>query len=272
MVIVSNLIQSAYASNNSINFNKSFTNSQMGLYVFPDNSSMPIANASKEAIDKAGAYISNRLGENYYNTYVSNGFNEHYINLSGRYYPTLNQTYVYFTYDVPFSNGTTISQTEGYNPLFIAVVLNGNYTVIYYAGPAKPYVINVSANDAKSITGYLYTALVAGTFDQYDQFSGYSVAWAVSRGGNSSYPGMYVDAQTGNILGQYFGFTSPGGSMPGSPLTMVYKFGNYSILPTNDISILSKNKVNLLWYYIAIITAVIVLILYVNIKSKKNHK
>lgn len=162
--------------------------------------------ASQEAIYAAKEYVAGRLGQSYYNSFISYYGAQSLGNLS----------YVYLKYDVPFSNGTTTAGMPGVQGgrirfLGITVSLNGT-NVTGYIGPAKPYFINISAAKAENISGQYGiesgNATIYGMFrnSSINSSSEYSIAWAVT----SAYPqkgdvytGVYVDAENGMVIGQY---------------------------------------------------------------------
>ncbi len=160
----------------------------------------------QQVIYLAEAYIANRLGQQYYNSYVSYYGSQSYGNIS----------YVYFTYNVPFENGILTTNTYGIQgpqerPLGITISLNGT-TVTGYTGPPKPYIIMVTQPDAVNIS-YDYgiqsgNASIEGLFNSSGirLNSTYFVVWAVVSGNplkSGVYQGIYIDAQSGNVLGEY---------------------------------------------------------------------
>lgn len=258
------------------NFNKSFQISGYGINIIPPNYSIQYTNASLSSINEATIYLTNRLGKDYYDSYITTGFRSY----NARYYPSLNQTYVYFSYDAPLSNGTKITAfnlTEGCcsifpsSPLFAAVVLANNGSILYYAGPYGPYTINISYNSALNITANrgLNTShgayLVAGSFNPYDSSSGYIVTWAVLGNGSSSNPGtgngIYIDAENGNVLGEFYWESSPGGTLPGSPEPTIYILGNYSLFPiSSNANSYAKSNNNFLFIVVVIVAVIIIAI------------
>ncbi len=269
------------------NFNRSFLVGSSGISIMPQNFSFEFTNASPGAINDAANYIANRLGKGYYDSYIENGFLSIY---NARYYPSLNLSYVYFSYDPALSNGTKITDfnlTEGCcsifpsSPLFAAVVLANNGSVLYYAGPSKPYSINISYNDALNITegaglnASHGASLVAGSFNPYNSSSGYLIAWAVRANQSPKTPGtgigVYINAETGNVLGEFYWGSSPGGTLPGSPEPTMYTLGNYSIFPINNSNsyVKSDNVFLISLLIIAIMLIAITVFAYKLIKAKK---
>jgi len=154
----------------------------------------------------AESYLNATLGHEYYFDY---------INLAGGAYYG-NNSYVYFAYGVPFTNNT-ISQRQ------LGITINMNASrIVHYTGPARPYFINISQGAAIS-TAESYglqndTAQLEGVFSQNSsEYSNYSIAWAVLSNNPTklhNYYGIYVDAVTGNVIGEY--------------LVYPYDYGNYS--------------------------------------------
>ncbi len=162
--------------------------------------------AVSQAVYAAESYLQSRLGQSYYNAHVSYYGAESYGNSS----------YVYFTYLAPFSNGTSALNVTGMqytarHLLGITLFLNGT-KVTGYIGPAKPYVISVSRTQALNISQgnglENGNATIEGVFNSSNigRNSTYSIAWAVlSRNPLKSgiYQGIYIDAESGNVVGEY---------------------------------------------------------------------
>lgn len=162
--------------------------------------------ASQQVIYAAQSYIVSKLNQSYYNSYIS----YYYAESLG------NSSYVYFKYNVPFSNGNTTMGLIGGSKgparfLGITVSLNGT-NVTGYIGPAKPYVINIT--QAQAINTSAKYGIQNGTATIYGLFqnssitpnSKYSVVWAVTSASpqkGTIYPGVYVNAENGTIVGQY---------------------------------------------------------------------
>ena len=161
------------------------------------------------AISIAENYLINKFGQSYYGNYISFYGGESYKNSS----------YVYFAYKVPFSN--SISKNSTNSTLGINLAIKGN-NVTRYIGPTGPYIINITAAKALNIS-YTYgiqngTARIVGAFDpNVTTIDEYSVAWAVSSPyfiKDTGYPGIYVDAGSGYIIGQYAYNPNVNGSNP----------------------------------------------------------
>ncbi|MDE1859316.1 MAG: hypothetical protein KGH67_02200 [Candidatus Micrarchaeota archaeon] len=167
------------------------------------------ANVSKRTENIAISYLWGKLGQPYYNRYISFNTGTSYGNLS----------YVYFTYNVPFSNGTEASGTfGGVSPLArmlgITVTINDSF-VTGYVGPSEPYIINISAARALSIAREYgitsgagnATERIEGVVNRNSTLtSGYAIVWAVTSGSpfkGSIYRGIYIDVKSGKAVGEY---------------------------------------------------------------------
>jgi hypothetical protein len=186
---------------------------------------------SQQAIYAAEAYLIDRLGQSYYSGYVSYYGSESYGNTS----------YAYFAYSVPFSNGTSAMdvldlQIPAKRLLGITVSLNGT-KVVGYIGPSKPYFVNISPSNAINLSeGYGIqngNACIEGVFNsiRITPNSTYSIAWAVLGGSplkSGIYQGMYINAESGNVMGEYDYNKLVAAAQPGS----AYAYGssgNYSM-------------------------------------------
>ena len=213
---------------------------------------------------QAATYISGILGQNYY---------DHYVNLSGgSYYGNISK--VYFTYSVPFANGTQSSDIGG-RRLGITVILNGS-RVARYIGPARPYIAMISASNAINISeGYgLYndSARLVGLFDHNTStLSNYSIAWAVvshDPGKGQNYYGVYVDAVTGNVTGEfyYLPLAMQDGNISGYGIA-----GNFSAFLLTPVS--GRQTLDNLAYY-AIFAAIVAagIVAWIKFKPKKKSR
>lgn len=161
---------------------------------------------SQQAVYAAETYLIAKLGQSYYNNHISYTYGQAYGNTS----------YTYFTYNVPFQNGTNAHGIIG-GPapverlLGITVSLSGA-VVTGYVGPLKPYVITVSQSQAIT-TAQNYgitngTASIEGVFmaNAVNQNSQYAIAWAVTSSSSlkgNMHPGVYIDSENGTVLGEY---------------------------------------------------------------------
>ena len=213
---------------------------------------------------QAATYISDLLGQHYY---------DHYVNLSGgSYYGNISQ--VYFSYSVPFANGTQSSDIGG-RRLGITIILNGS-RVVKYIGPAQPYVALISPSNAINISeGYgLFndSARLVGLFGQNTSSrSDYSIAWAVvshdpEKGQN--YYGIYVDAVTGNVTGEFYYLPSmmQNGSLSG--YGTADNFSAFLLTPVSDRQRLS----NLVYYAIFIMIVAAGIVAWSKFKPKKRSR
>ncbi|HIH50066.1 TPA: hypothetical protein HA291_01265 [Candidatus Micrarchaeota archaeon] len=236
-------------------------------------------NVTAKALNQAEAYIIQRLGEDYYNSYITNGFNSTYIKYGDRHYYDLNVSVFWFSYNVPFLNRSSAvkfcpsAQYCYYNPLFVELLIADNGTPLVYQGPSKPFYVNISANQAMTIgsqSGFkngTATWLLPVNNSRNDSLAGYSVAWDVAGyGSGPNFRIIYVDSQTGKVLGEANGFGSPGGTYPGPAVPSVYTTGNFSLFTiyVNNTAGQSIQKTNSAdWYLIAVVIIVVILILLV---------
>ncbi len=173
-----------------------------------------VANASEQSILAGESYLIGRLGEGYYSSYA---------NYTGGFYSSsTNQTSLFFSYRIPYPNGSTTSGAFGIaavRTLGITITLDKGNGVVEYYGPSQPYVIRVPAYNATS-TASLYgvangTASISaaeGNATTASALTGYSVVWAVTGGSplanhtaypNRVYPGLYIDVENGSVVGEY---------------------------------------------------------------------
>jgi hypothetical protein len=182
-----------------------------------------ITNSSSEYISAGAAFLTHRLGAQYFGNYIS------YV--SGFHYSSTNLTYLYYLYSIPFQNGTTttavINAQTAYK-LGITLVLSSTYNATEYVGPSAPYTINISKGDAITTAGLYGVANGTASISAVENvaatgntINGYSIAWAVTGGdqinstnssniytANRTYPGLYIDAASGNVIGEYIYSTS----------------------------------------------------------------
>lgn len=213
---------------------------------------------------QAATYISGVLGQNYY---------DHYVNLSGgAYYGNMSK--IYFSYSIPFANGTQSSDIGG-RRLGITVIFNGS-RIVKYIGPARPYIAIISASNAINISEeyglYNDSARLVGLFGHNNSAqSNYSIAWAVvshdpEKGQN--YYGVYVDAVTGNVTGEfyYLPLAMQDGNLSGYGIA-----GNFSAFLLTPVS--GRQKLNNLAYY-AMFAAIVAIgiVAWVKFKPKKKSR
>lgn len=193
-------------------------------------------NASNQTIAAAKTYVAEKLGQGYFNKYVNYTFSGVYNSSCLHPNGTVtkgNITYsVFFDYNIPFLNGSTIRayQNSG-GPVFLVgvwVTLDQNNTVIGYRGPMKPYVITVSAQNATEVAlasglSNITRESIVSAYNFLSNNTGsafveYKIVWSVysgnriSCGGNNAgntfganicMPGVYVDVETGKIVGEF---------------------------------------------------------------------
>ncbi len=192
------------------------TNSIFSNGTASSNVVSPSYNTTAAAISAGKAFLINKLGVQYYDSYILYSF---YIRGS-----KTNRTYLYFSYQLPFYNGT---KTKGAAPenlplmyrLNITLALNSTHSVVNYSGPAKPYFLSVPANEAVSIAdaygvknGTASLVLAVNASQAVNAIAGYSIVWKVlgttvlhdqSSYLDSIYPGIYLNVQNGSVLGEY---------------------------------------------------------------------
>lgn len=109
---------------------------------------------------------------------------------------------------------------------YVAVANNG--TVIDYQGPTQPYYVNISEGDAISIAeshGFKdNVANILGVSKGTGAESGYSIVWAISSDNNA---GIYIDAMTGDVIGEYVISNPPNFFNP--PVAGYSELGDFSI-------------------------------------------
>lgn len=181
----------------------------------------PLGNASQGAIDAAVQYIKLKLGEQYYNQYISFSSGSLYEECGDN--GCTNRSTVSFTYDIPVKEISKTLETAGIGgsplpwPPRISVILNDKNSVMEYRGPSGPYKFLLSADDAiakarayglRNVTYAIMAVsqLVAG---------GYDVVWAVGSDDlvgecrdtgavhECIYRGVYVDVDNGNVVGEF---------------------------------------------------------------------
>lgn len=219
----------AYAMNSTTN---SMTTNSMSNTVTPSNSPTS-SNAAANVVVNTIVTESNAtsaqifIGTNYLTGRFGSNYTKAYVNFShGSYFSDINATLLYYTYKIPFTNGSTTSGLVGDNSsslesyAFIGIALNNSNDIIDYFGPTQPITISVSKTNALSIASTYgiknASAIIEGAANgnQAPSLSaGYLLVWAVfshnlipyGSGINATtiYPGVYVDAQNGTILGQF---------------------------------------------------------------------
>lgn len=250
-----------------------FVNSQPYLTTSPNTSIIvvPINGPHSDTIKLnsayfADSYIVSRLGQGYY---------DQYINLSGgSYYGNI--SHVYFSYSIPFINGSQSASLAGDRRLGITITLNGS-NVIDYIGPAEPYILKVNSSlaikTAKSYGMLNDTARLVGLFGQNTTHaSNYSVAWAVishdaQKGQN--YYGIYVDAVIGNVIGEFYYLPY---DLHNSTAQGYGTMGNFSLFILTPLAQANGHISKYIYYTIFAMTAVAAIIAWIMFKPKKKSK
>ncbi len=180
-------------------------------YVQPE-----VLNASNQSIMLAGNITIGKVGADYFHKYMS--FRDGYTYL---YQNGTNLTVVFFTYNIPFINGTATTGVLAGGPVINSlgtVVLFDNGNLINYIGPAAPYVVNTSTSVAfsvakqfglQNVTGSYITAVWSNS-TTYNSTAGYRLSWAVfeMQLPSNGFPdgkivGVYVDIGRPAVLGEF---------------------------------------------------------------------
>lgn len=203
-------------------------------------SNYTVTNANQSQINTAKNYLQGRLGMGYFDSYINYSVGSVYNNIA----------YLSFSYKIPFSNGTTTSGVYGgVSPVLrllnIVVEIGPNGNVVAYSGPSIPYVINITKGSAIVMAaqrGILNgTAGIQGALlPNATSLQGYSVVLAVRSGNpayiggtnyyNRVYKGVYVDVETGSILGEFV--YNPAIVTPASSGQLA-SLGNFALFPIN---------------------------------------
>lgn len=193
-----------------------------------------VVNASNASIVMAQNFIIGKVGSQYFRNYMHLQQAQTYLYPNGT-----NYTYTFYTYNVPFSNGTTATgffQVGGLVARTGVFVIIQNGSVTNYFGPSKNYTILISPQQAmasaraygvKNVSGASMTIAYNVSQSLSRSTTGYRVAWAVMSGNRlivlcpcpqpnkstsgiacpqcatSLLYGVYVDITTGKVLGQY---------------------------------------------------------------------
>lgn len=184
----------------------------------------PLGNASQGAIDAAVQYIKLKLGEQYYNQYISFSSGSLYEECGGN--GCANKSTISFTYDIPvkeISKTAEISRSPQPWPPRISVILDDKNSVMEYRGPSRPYKFLLSAADAiakarayglRNVT-YAIMAVSQPVPAIVRAGGGYDVVWAVGSKDlvgecrdigavhECIYRGVYVDVDNGDVVGEF---------------------------------------------------------------------
>lgn len=214
----------------------------------------------------AESYIVSRLGQAYYDQYVNLSGGSYYGNIS----------HVYFTYSIPFRNGTQSASLPGGRMLGITIMLDAS-NVTDYIGPSKPYIMEINSSAAIRIAEdygiYNDTARLVGLFgSNVTASSNYSIAWAVLSGQaakGQNYYGVYVDAITGNVVGEFY---YPPFSVQNSSMQGYGTAGNYSFFLLTPVARTEAPVSMYIYYLISGIIVVAAIIAWIKFKPKKKSK
>lgn len=165
--------------------------------------------ADQKFIDVAEEYVKQKLGENYYNQFISFQSGDSFEDCIEDQCTMRNE--IFFNYDVPFE---TIGDPHLGGPLRIGVTVNNEETVVDYVGPIKPYQFLISKEEAINLAkSYgIINITNAGIATSSGGEDGYEIVWAVSSNDLAGYgevlkepiyKGVYVDVDTGEIRGEY---------------------------------------------------------------------
>ncbi|MCL5423493.1 MAG: hypothetical protein M1385_00210 [Candidatus Marsarchaeota archaeon] len=211
------------------------------------NSSQSSNAMLNNSITLAKNFIISKVGVTYFDNYIS------YKNIHTITYNGVNITYVYFSYNIPFTtNSTTTTGIIVPNLPFLKLntyvgVIN-NKNVIYF-GPSMPYYISISASNASayaqshglSYNGFTYSYITYGYAQNATNQSGYVVVRAILSNkpqytsGTYLY-GMYLNINNNSILGEYRMSSSVNYYNP-----VNYILGNFSIFNINQTHLYTAN-------------------------------
>ena len=288
--------------NSSIKANESsMIHSLLSRFNIDYNISGVISSARNYLIQQYGQeYVDNHMNSFYYTEQQSSFYGWPIVvpNVSG----------VYFNYFMPAKNGSTVkistlypSYNETTNSTQLTIlnsssvgvfISNKNNSVVDFLGPDKPYVINITKQEAMSIAEHAGLQNVSAQYSvlsyavYQNQFAPYSndtigiyklpVVWAILSN-NLSYvqlsgssdktlanKGLYIDPQNGSVLGEF----SYHSHVP--PDFSYYEpLGTYSLFSINgtNIHVVYQTPVS---YYLLVVAIIIILaiIIYLKIKRK----
>ena len=199
------------------------------------------------SITLAKNFIVSKVGVTYFDNYMS------YKNVHTVTYNGVNITYVYFSYNIPFTtNSTTTTGIIVPNLPFLA--LNAyvgiiNNTHIVYFGPSMPYYISISSSNASTYAqshglpynGFIYSYITYGYAQNATNQSGYTVVRAIlsnkpQYNGGAYLYGMYLNINNNSILGEYRISSSANYYNP-----VNYILGNFSIFNINQTHLYVAN-------------------------------
>ncbi len=185
-------------------------------------------------------FIISKVGSAYFDNYML------YTSAHTVTYNGINITYVYFSYNIPFTtNSTTVTGIIMPNLPFLRlntyVGIINNKPVTYF-GPSMPYYISISASNASafarshglSYNGLTYSYITYGYMQNATNQSGYMVVRAIlsnkpQYGAGTYLYGMYLNINNNSILGEYRISSSANYYNPTN-----YILGNFSIFNINE--------------------------------------
>ena len=211
-------------------------------------------NASNATLSIASNYAMSKLGRAYFSNYIGNPSGFTYIYSNGT-----NTSVIFYSYMIPFSNGTT---TRGIVTSFggaLAVALLGvdvvinNGNVASYVGPNGPYIVSITRDKAMQIanqyglvnaTNAYITAAWGSNPRNYT--AGYQVVWGVTgtrQPPSHGFPdgriyGVYINVSSGAVVGEYsinpaiLAATGPGAVLNSSDFMSSGNFGLFQ--PTSS--------------------------------------
>lgn len=176
----------------------------------PGTTTRDLGPANQTFVDAAERYIKQKLGEDYYNKFVTFQY--------GSSHEDCIESKCTIRNEISFNHNILFETYSGSPPISVGtifVVVDNNGSVANYIGPAKPYQFLVSKEKAiEKAKDYgianITVALVVHTPNTSPY--GYEIVWAVSSNdlagyGNvlnePIYKGVYVDVDTGEIRGEY---------------------------------------------------------------------
>lgn len=251
-----------------------FVNSKSYLSPSP-NTSIITMNVNSSYSDRIQSIVDLGYAESHVASVLGQAYYEQYVNLSGgEYYGNI--SYIYFSYSIPFINGSQSSSLAGNRRLGITITLNGS-NVVDYIGPAKPYILKVNSSSAiktaRSYGMFNDTARLVGLFGQNTTHaSNYSIAWAVIshdalKGQN--YYGIYVDALTGNVVGEFYYLPY---DAQNSTTQGYGKIGNFSFFLLTPFAQTNTPVATDIYYAIFAIIVIAAIIAWIKFKPKKRSR
>lgn len=165
--------------------------------------------ADQKFIDAAEEYVKQKLGEEYYNQFISFQSGDSYEDCIENECTVRNE--ISFNYKIPFE---TVSDPHLGGPPRIGVRADNDENIVKYVGPIKAYQFLISKEEAieKAKSYGLVNVTNAGIVTSSGGEDGYEIVWAVSSNDLAGYgevlkeplyKGVYVDVDSGDIRGEY---------------------------------------------------------------------